>query len=141
MLWGRLQQDNRIISLAARGWSARLFVAAVTTTKARAGFAVRAQASFTVFTLITVQGFAQLSQGIEQGEQSPSALREDVLDVRGAAAVIAALDERVVFHVAQAPDQRAAADRVERRQEFRRPFRPVKEVAHDEHRPFVANHL
>ncbi|MEA2176555.1 MAG: hypothetical protein QOD00_4147 [Blastocatellia bacterium] len=94
-----------------------------------------------VCAFVTVQGLAQSSQGVQEGEEQATALGQYVLDVRGAASVIAAFYEVVLFHVAQTLDQRAAADGMQGGQQFGRASRPAAEVADDKHRPLVANHL
>jgi hypothetical protein len=75
-----------------------------------AGFAVRACALFAVCAFIAVQGLAQSSEGVQKGEKETPALCQDVFDMWRTAAVIAAFYERVLLHVSQALDQRAAAD-------------------------------
>ncbi len=107
----------------------------------RADFAVRACAPLAIFALVAIERLAQFSQSIEKRKQEASALSQDVFDVRWTAAIITAFDKRIVFHIAQAIHQRAAADWMKRGQKLCRAFRPMKEVAHYQHRPLVANYL
>src|SRR4051794_7074940 len=83
---------------------------------ARAGFAVRARALSPVFTFVTVQGFAQATQTLQERNEQASARRQKILDVRRAAAKILALDKAVMLHITKPPDQCPAADRMQRRQ-------------------------
>ena len=64
-----------------------------------------------------------------------------ILDVRVAARELAPLDEAVALHVAQAGDERAAADRVQRLDELRGAARAARQIAHDQQRPLVADQL
>ena len=107
----------------------------------RAGFTVRARALHAIPAVVAVEGLAQFSEGVKEWEQEASTLCQNVFDVRRAAPVIPSLNKIIMLHVAQAADQRAATDRMESRQEFRRAFGVVREVAHHEHRPFVADQL
>ncbi len=96
---------------------------------------------FAVGTGVAVERLAEFSEGVEERQEQAPALGQDVFDVGGATAEVASLDERVLFHVAQATDQRAAADGVQGGQQFRRAFRPRYQIARDQHRPLIADHL
>ncbi len=131
------QQDNRIINLPTpHGRAARFDVSFV-----RARFTVIAEAFFAVFAFVAVEGLSQKSEGIEEGQEPSPARCQCVFDVRRAAAQVVALDQGVALHVTQATDQRAAADGMQRRQQLGRAPRPRNQIAHHEHRPFVAHQL
>ena len=108
---------------------------------ARAGVAVIAEVRATVFAFVAAEREAELAQAVEHGEQEPPAIRQRIFDVRGAAAVVAAFDECILFHIAESADECAAADGVERVDEFGRAARRARQIAHDEQRPFIADHL
>ena len=107
----------------------------------RAGITIVAEVRAAVFAFVAAERESDLTQTFNQWEQESPAPRQGVLDVRGAAAVVAAFDERVAFHVAESPDEGAAADRMKRGDEFGRATRRAREIAHDEQRPLVADHL
>ena len=107
----------------------------------RAGVAVIAQALHTVFTFIAVERFAQSPQSVQEGKEQTTAFGQDILDVRRTAAIITTLDEQVPLHIAQASDERAAADRMQRSNQLCGALRPQREIAHHEHRPLVAHQL
>src|SRR5215213_1864329 len=132
-----LQQHDRDILFAARRRSRSVRGGF----GARAGFAVGAKATMTVFTLIAVEHFAKFAQSIKQWDEQTPALGQNVFDVWRAAAVISSLDERVLLHIAKASDQCSAADRMKRLKQFRRSPWPMEEVAHHQHRPLIADQL
>lgn len=82
---------------------------------------------------------AKLLECVEQWEEQATARGEVVFHVRRAPAEIAPFDERVLLHVAEATDERAAADRVQCVEEFGGPAGAARQIAHDEQRPFVAD--
>jgi hypothetical protein len=137
------QEHDRNIIFPARGGrrARRLLPLLVAACGARAGFTVRACTLSPVFTFVAVKSFAEPPQTLKERDEQASALGQKVFDVRRASAIILALDERVMLHIAQPPDQRAAADRVQRRQQLRRSLRALKEIAYDQHRPFIAHQL
>ena len=102
---------------------------------------MRAGAAFTIIAIVTAEGFPNLSQRIKQWHQQLPARCEKILDVRRAAAVAAAFNQPVAFHVAQAVEQRAAANWVEGLEKFCRAARPACQIADDKQRPLVANYL
>ncbi len=108
---------------------------------ARAGFAVRACALAALSAFVAVKRDASFSQCVEKRKKKASAFSQNVFDVRRAAAVIVAFDERIGFHIAQAAHQRAAADGMKRRQKRGRALWPLRQIAHDKHRPLVSDQL
>lgn len=107
----------------------------------RAGVAVVSEVFAPVFAFVAAERESELAQSFDQREQESPAFGQSVFDVRGAAAVVAPFDERVALHVAESPDERAAADRVERADEFGRATGRARQIAHDEERPLITDHL
>lgn len=66
-----------------------------------------------VVAVVAAEGVAEGAQGFEERGEEAAAVGQGVLDVRGAAAEVAALDEAVVLHVAEAVHEGAAADGLE----------------------------
>src|SRR2546423_7916035 len=108
---------------------------------ARAEVAVGVLARAPVFAVVAVERLPDGAQGFEERREQTPALRQDVLDVRGAAAEVASLDEFVAQHVAQAVCERATAYRVQAREQLGRAPRAAREVAHNQKRPLVAHDL
>ena len=107
----------------------------------RAGFTVDAESLTTILTIITTKRQTELPQRFEQRQQQPSTLGQPVFNMRRISTEIDALDEVVVFHIAQPADKRAAANRKETVKQLHRPFWTSHQLAHDEHRPFIAEYL
>jgi hypothetical protein len=61
--------------------------------------------------------------------------------MRRIAAEVSSIDERVMFHVAQALYESSTADRMEISDQLGRALWPVHQLTHDEHSPLVADHL
>ena len=106
-----------------------------------AGFAVDAESLTTILTIITTKRQTELPQRFKQRQQQTPTLGQPVFNVRRVPTEIDPLDEVVVFHVAQPADKRAAADRKQTVQQLHRPLWPSHQLAHDEHRPFIAEYL
>ena len=69
--------------------------------------------SFSIRTLIAGEGLAGIPQSLEERQQQAASLRESVFDVRRIAAVIHSHKKPILFHIAQASDERATANRVQ----------------------------
>ncbi len=106
-----------------------------------AGFTVGAESLPAVLTIITTKRQTELPQRFKQRQQQTPALSQPVFNVRRVPTEIDPLDEVVVFHVAQPANQRAAADRKKTVQQLHRPLWTSHQLAHDEHRPFIAEYL
>jgi hypothetical protein len=57
------------------------------------------------------------------------------------ASEIRALNQSIFLHIAQAPDERATADREQTIQQLHRSLWTTQQLSHDQHRPFITKHL
>jgi hypothetical protein len=107
----------------------------------RTWFAVDAQSLPTVLTVVTTKRQTELPQRFKQRQQQPSTLRQTILNMRRVSTEIDPLDEIVVLHVTQPPNKRPAADRKQTVKQLHRPLWTSHQLAHHEHRPFIAEYL
>lgn len=104
-------------------------------------FAVESRVLFPILTLITIQSLAHHPQSFNQRQQHATTFRKLILNVRWVSAIVSALDEFVFHHITQARHQCAAADREKAGVQLHGAFRSGSEIARDQQRPLVANHL
>jgi hypothetical protein len=105
------------------------------------GFAVGAESPSAILTIITTESQTELPQRLEQRQQQPPALRQPVLNMRRVSTEIDPFDEAVVLHITQPPNKRPAADGKQTTKQLHRPLWTSHQLAHDEHRPFIAEYL
>jgi len=77
-----------------------------------AGGAVVSQPFSSILTIVAFKYLSETAQGLEKREQQPATVGKLIFDMRRISSKVDSLEQLVSFHVAQAGDERAAADRI-----------------------------